>query len=100
MDGDCFKVAANIVVHGLPDATLCHGQPIRRGPEGGDRYWHAWVELDGTAIDRANGLDIELAAATYYLIGNIEADKVLRYTREEAVRYMLETGHYGPWIEE
>ena len=54
MSGDCFQVAANLVVHGplaldlheRDEVRVVHGTPVGTGPvNGGKRYWHAWVEV-------------------------------------------------------
>lgn len=106
-DGDCYVVAAHFMVD-LPDAErsryrLCHGTPLGRGPINGLRFGHAWVErTDGdhvTVIDRSNGSDLELPQSLYYAIGAIDPEEVKRYTAHEAILFMLETEHYGPWEE-
>lgn len=93
--GDCFIVALN---QALADETLtlCHGKPCRRST--GRRFWHAWVETtDGEAIDKSNGLNVIFPVGVYYALGNIEADKVRRYTHDQAVDRAVNERTYGPW---
>lgn len=47
------------------------------------------------AVDESNGKDILMNAAVFRNIGR--ATDVQEYTREEAMRLAVETGHYGPW---
>jgi hypothetical protein len=99
-EGDCFVVAANLM---LDDArlTLVHGQPTGTGGEAaGLVYWHAWCELDGMVIDRSNGNDVTLPAVLYYAVGNIDPDACRYYSAYEALAEMHDYGHYGPWDDE
>jgi len=121
-EGDCFKVAFDIVVHEHRDDDtyrLCHGT-VERDTDG-LRHAHAWVEhveslmlppvdqrppgfehLQDThmdmVIDKANGHDAHLPRVWYYRVGQV-AD-VRRYTSVEAARLAVRTRHYGPWHSE
>ena len=100
--GDCAEVAARIVLDDNPDDAfvLAHGYPIGRGPDnGGERYFHAWVEtIDGTlVIDRSNGLDVTTARALYYAVGQIDETDVIRYDAIDVRHNIVTTGHWGPW---
>jgi hypothetical protein len=120
--GDCFAVAANVIVDEMaddPSAVLVHGRPLGTGGEAkGLRYWHAWVERTYTVrhpnwptpinyvevVDRSNMVSKPSEWTTpiwpremFYQLGRIEA--TVRYTREQAIKRMLGTGHYGPWEE-
>lgn len=108
-DGDCYEVAANIVVESThcPDdfrVRLVHGRPrLQRPPY--CRFGHAWVEFtlhNGTTMvtDNSNGHNVTIDAQTYYEVGHIEPDKCIRYSRQETIHHMLMFKHYGPWHEE
>lgn len=107
--GDCFPVAFRLLFDNA-DYLLCHGTVVRQ--EDGLHHQHAWVErtvttmfpmLDGTevplvittAIDRSNGLDVELPADFYRKLG--QAYDVSVYTYAQASILAINSGHYGPW---
>jgi len=96
--GDCFAVAATLTLD-RPTATLVHGHPVLRGdgPHAGTRYWHAWVEVDGMALDHSNGLNVRLPVAVYYALGKIDPSTCLRYPSDTVAETLLTWGHYGPW---
>ena len=102
--GDCFVVAAELILD-LPDAGvwLCHGQPRFRGVptpggiERGERFWHAWVETQTTVYDYSNGRELQTSIEAYYVIGQIDAFHVRRYTRRQAAALLIASGHNGPW---
>ncbi len=105
-DGDCFTVAIEVArrYDGFyDDIAVCHGEPLGTGGEAlGIRFPHAWVEFsrgasDYFVIDKSNGLNVVLPRDLYYAIGNIEAERVSRYTPQEATSLALEHEHYGPW---
>ena len=106
-NGDCgstaYHVAHRFHLHG-EDALIVHGVPVGQGPyNSGLRFFHAWVEthndhpLGGIAVDRSNGLDVEMPKVLYYQIGRMDEEHVRRYTLEEAEKHMADTGHFGPW---
>lgn len=110
--GDCFKVAANLVVPilgmigdelaELVDVTLVHGIVTGQGLLDGVRYTHAWVEgytPEGIpmVVDASNGRHVVMPQGLYYLIGRIEESECVRYTSDEAHDRMLDYAHYGPW---
>ena len=98
--GDCFEVAANIVTIGreFENPLLCHGHVIGTGgPVVGVRYCHGWVEVDELVIDRTSGRDIKVDKDLYYILGQINHEEVVRYTKDEAKKMLLKSEHYGPW---
>ena len=105
MAGDCFEAHAEAMVgnfYGVvgENATLCHGlvHPTD-GPVKDILHGHAWLEVGDTVFDLSNGRSMAVPKDVYYTIGRIEADKVIRYTREECIDNVLKYGHYGPWDE-
>lgn len=112
MSGDCFRVAADLVLDLPPGAWLCHGEPRYRGKadvatdlrtgettlvEPGDRYWHAWVETETTVFDFANGRELVVSIEAFYVVGQINRFDVRRYTADQAEAMLISTGTYGPW---
>ena len=104
MVGDCYEAAANaLLVSGfasgvdLPDeAVLVHGRPtLTREPF--EEYGHAWLELGDVVFEVANGRDIFVRRERYYEVGRIDPEQCLRYTKEQARKFVLYFCHYGPW---
>lgn len=108
--GDCFKVAANLVMESDDRHVLCHGEPLGQASIAGIRHAHAWVERTTTvhfpnvgpitvveALDYSNGKHLEMAVMMYYKIGRLDGTDIRRYTRREAAQLMADTGTYGPW---
>jgi len=98
--GDCYRVAASNAID--RDLILCHGRPVYRGtdtPDPDGRFGHAWCETaDGLlAIDKSNGLDVEMLREVYYAIGNIVSDDVVRFTAEQVLDRTLTELTWGPW---
>lgn len=91
--GDCYPVAFNLcsVIEG---AVLCHGAVFH--PLVG-WHGHAWVEVDGVAIDRSNGFNTAMPAGVYRAIGR--ASDVVEYDHRASMRHAILTGNYGPWSE-
>lgn len=109
-NGDCFQVAASLILEGDDTMVLCHGEPLGQAAIAGIRHAHAWVERTVTidfpgvgpytvvsAIDHSNGKHLEMPAGLYYKIGRLEDTDIRRYTRREAAQMMADTGIYGPW---
>lgn len=84
------------VVHGV--VTGSAGTPVA-----GLRFVHAWVEAPGplpefpNVLDHSNGRQIELPAALYYAVGNIDGRTVERYDIHALRRRMVRFKHFGPW---
>lgn len=110
--GDCFKVAADLVVPSLgivncrvsnmDDIALVHGIVTGKGRLDGIRFTHAWVEgvtADGITmvVDISNGLDLVIPKELYYGIGRIDPGECERYSAKDAIDRMLSYAHYGPW---
>ena len=103
--GNCFSVAASgVVAIPTPEGftlELIHGNPTGSGRIEGIEFAHAWIELSDESgmmvIDFSNGRDAIAPAPLYYRHGKIT--ETVRYGREEAIREMVKSGHYGPWDE-
>lgn len=109
--GDCFRVAATLLLDGDGTDVLVHG--IVTGDDGpivGVEHWHAWIERTKViewpgigrvelvnVIDRSNGKDVTMSPGLYYKLGEIA--KTWRYSAREAMNLMHDTGHYGPWVD-
>lgn len=97
--GRCFEAAyhkANeLEGAGARDVRIVHGTPMGRGPLGGQRIGHAWVESNGFAHDLT--IDLVLPRPAYYALGRMTEAHVTRYTLTEWRLEALRTGHFGPW---
>lgn len=101
-DGDCYKVAAQILLynqHGFKfngEPKLVHAVCTGRGPIKGKRFGHAWVEDDVLAYDYSNGCKVICLKSVYHAAAkvNYKPSKFRSYTKEEAIQRMAETGHY------
>lgn len=91
--GDCLPVAFWLALE--TGGTLVHATVAGRGALLGVRFVHAWVELDGVATDRSNGLDVTLPAPLYRAMGS--ARHLHEYPPDVARALAAATGHYGPW---
>ena len=111
--GDCYVVAGTIainkklplskvknkIVNFVGTPYVVHAQVMGQGEIENLKYGHAWVEDDIFVYDFSNGRELILPKELYYTLGNIvkEKPKYFKYTFNEAVNKMLETGHYGSW---
>jgi len=96
--GDCYEAAAKFVLSQAKrqGIRLVHGEVTGTGGAAlGLRYGHAWVELGGAVIDPSNGRCLVATRRDYYAAGKVGA--IRAYTPEEAIAFMLDTKHYGPW---
>jgi hypothetical protein len=85
--GRCYELAwrATVEEPGSEQFTLVHGRTAFGG--------HAWVWLpDGRIYDPT--LDCHLTKDEY-----VGAIAEATYTREQALKALIITGHYGPWHE-
>lgn len=113
--GDCFKVAAKMVLDN-PGFTLVHGLVTAPddspGTDGrakpGERHAHAWVEVDhpvtfpdgrtrttAVVVEMSNGKALALLRADYYEGGKIR--QTVRYSSAAARELIRESGTWGPW---
>lgn len=111
--GDCYYVAGKIAMNkSLPNLSkhkdfatfigtpyLVHSEVSGQGSLLGLRYGHAWIEDDVFVYDFSNNREIILPKTVYYKMGNIfmKKPKYYKYNFANAVKKMLETGHYGSW---
>ena len=93
MLGDCYEVHANAILESSDDGLrLCHGEVWH---DSTGWHGHAWLEKGDLCIDLSNGRQILMKKDMYYKIGKIE--QVTTYTREETIKKILETEHWGNW---
>jgi len=103
-DGDCYEIAVNALLMpeyagglSLPAETvLVHGRPTLTCPPFSE-YGHAWLELGDAVFDFSNGKHVITRREVYYKAGSINPDDCLRYSQEEARKWVLRMKHYGPW---
>jgi len=101
--GDCYQAAGRLILYGDKDVTpygelyLIHGMVDGQGQLKGVRYDHAWCEDDHLIYDFSNGRRIIFPKQLYYSIGNIDPHENFKYSKEEALKFVVETGTWGPW---
>tara|TARA_Y100000034_G_C6802745_1_gene360203 strand:- start:199 stop:645 length:447 start_codon:yes stop_codon:yes gene_type:complete len=117
--GDCYEAAGKYMMEkcliGDCNLTLVHGEVSGQGNLAGIRYGHAWVEDDGTVIDKSNGRNLKMPKVLYYSIGQIASADMSKwgqpgfghdvftggnfhkYSWEDARKKILDYGHWGPW---
>ena len=97
--GNCFPsafhLAKKLLDHGEMDVRICHGVVSGTGRLVGLRFPHGWVEIDDIVIDASNGRTVVFRRQEYYALGEVES--VVRYSVDDAVSFMLDSMHYGPW---
>lgn len=104
-----------------PTIRLVHAEITGQGPVAGLKFGHAWLETnhsrkvpgnaligdyevdDSMVYDFSNGRKTIMPKSVYYAIGGIAdfpdptGKTLFRYTREEARKKVLESGHWGHW---
>lgn len=94
--GDCFLAAWQLALT-ADDAVLCHGIVRGRSNMKGQTFWHAWVEVDGVAVDFSNGRRARMPVDHYYLLCAISSFQVRRYDRTAAEAEAARYHTCGPW---
>ena len=96
--GDCFKTAAETVMHGN-GLKLVHAIVSGQGPLTGVKYVHAFAldEKRGVVIDNTqkNPELREIPAGLYWYLGKIETYR--EYTQDEMYKMLLKHENWGPW---
>jgi len=96
--GDCFLIHGQIVLRERADFLLCHGTVEGTGGEvKGERYSHAWIEINGIVIDQSNKHNLVCRKKEYYEVGKVK--DVKRYNREEVMEMTDKSENWGPWHE-
>lgn len=96
--GNCYEVHGHAILGlglaGDHEWLLCHGTVYHKAV---GWHGHAWLELNGTCVDMANGNATEQPHELFYCLGRVK--DVRRYTARQAGTMMLEHETYGPWEE-
>jgi len=96
--GDCYQAAGRLMTNlGSSAQTLVHGMVNGQGPLEGKRYGHAWVETSDSVLDHSNGKKLEIPKELYYAIGGIREEDNKYYDKDETLKWILKTKHWGPW---
>ena len=97
--GDCYPAGGKLIMNFFGDKNhkLVHGMVNGQGALEGMRYGHCWVESKDTVLDHSNGRKLEVPTRVYYAMGRINPDECKYYTAEEAVKFMVDDGTWGPW---
>lgn len=94
--GNCYMVGYHVtsaMIDAGLEPVLCHGIV----GAGDNRHGHGWVEVDGWAVDFANGNAAVLPVGAYRRLGRVEAEEVDSYEPAEVRDHVLSTEHFGPW---
>ena len=94
LKGKCYELAYKLVQK-LPEALLVHGKVMGKAKIKGKIHGHAWVELDGIAIDPA--YDLIMPVKEYYALGKVRDET--KYNTRDIIKNSLKFKHYGPWNE-
>jgi hypothetical protein len=110
INGNCFEENALKFVEcvkknksELVDYYLVHGiviNSIDKKP-----MQHCWIEqvfslgsvTQTTCLDYSGSHAHKLSKESYYAIGGIKENNVVRYDYAEATKNMLDSNHYGSW---
>lgn len=100
--GDCFVIAGkNMINNKIPHMMLVHAMVTGQGDIEGVRHAHAWNELGGDVVlDQSNGGNYIGRRERYYEVGEVnekDPTQYRRYNQDEALKWMVKTGNYGPW---
>jgi len=99
--GDCYQVSGeylmDMFLQGNKNLLLVHGEVTGQGAIEGIKYGHAWIEDGQMVIDKSQGRSIKLPKHVYYVLGNIDESKVIKYNYNQMTKKILETEHWGPW---
>ena len=97
--GDCYQAGGRLIMNmfGDKEHMLVHGMVNGQGQLEGKRYGHCWVESRDTILDHSNGRKLEIPKDLYYAIGRVNPKECFYYTPEEAAKFMVDEGHWGPW---
>ncbi len=103
INGRCYELAAEAILGAAKNDSwlrriggwvLVHGVVTGTGNGlKGKQFGHAWLENETLVYDAADGRLYEREG--YYQAGKIK--EVFKYSRDETLRLLLETEHYGPW---
>lgn len=63
----------------------------------GKRFPHAWLEVDGKAIDSARSKDDPLVMDAAKYRETMNAEEIIEYTPEQAMIKGARTRNFGPW---
>ena len=97
--GDCYPAGGRLIMSffGDKEHKLVHGMVNGQGALEGMRYGHCWVESRDTVLDHSNGRKLEIPTQVYYALGRVNPKECKYYTAEEAAKFMVDEGHWGPW---
>jgi hypothetical protein len=102
--GDCYQSAVDTAMlmdrrlHNTTSIRVVHGMVDGQASLTGTRFDHAWVEVgDALVYDNSNGKDLVVPMQTYYAIGNIKEEELVRYSVDQTRSKLIQHKHYGPW---
>ena len=93
--GNCYKVAAQLMLKGNEKYVLCHGLKEGQRVHEGELVGHAWIEFGDMVIDNSNDQKIFMKKEDYYKKYKVVA--VRHYTLEDTKAMLNKFRHYGAW---
>ena len=115
MTGNCYASAGQHLMEAWTmgrdnGMVLVHGRPTL-AVEPFIQYGHAWIEykvkMDALSDITGKNVEVEMVLDTesgnvlqrdlYYLVGRIDPESCIRYSVDDMRRWVLKTGHWGPW---
>lgn len=101
--GQCYYNALSFAyLHQVENLKIVHGKVEGNGELNGFPVIHAWVECSEFVYDHDYGAGrvTKIKKKDYYKLGNIDKDKLSRYSLSEAATNAIEQSHCGPWDED
>ena len=95
--GDCYQAAGRLIMKYISNGKLVHGMVNGQGRLNGIRFGHAWVEVGSKVLDHSNGQKRSLPKKVYYALGRIKPSECKYYKYQDAAKFMVSKGHWGPW---
>lgn len=114
--GNCYEVHGRFMMDNFREAgeyILVHAEVMGQGQLAGVPYGHCFLihKATDTVHDLSNGRDLKMPRVIYYHLGKIDQSqywddelgrvertpKIFEYTQQEVMKWMSETGTFGPW---
>ena len=114
--GNCYEVHGRFMMDNFREAgeyILVHAEVMGQGQLAGAPYGHCFLIHKTTDMvhDLSNGRDLKMPRVIYYHLGKIDQSrywddelgrvertpKIFEYTQREVMKWMSETGTFGPW---
>lgn len=104
--GRCYEDAYKYLCYEneIPGMIMVHGILHGRGELSGWTYGHAWLEVGDVVFQpvrqqggKTYGLGFVSRKETFYETYKVDETKLVKYTKDEALKVSVKTGNFGPW---